>query len=274
MSEDANIDGKKSDNADKIPPSDKPKDKITAFDIPKSDTTLSETPASDNSINNNATSDTPNGSGQFKKKKSFWSTFFKIYLYLFSSLLLIIVIFVLFAQTSMFKNWALQFGVKKVNEMLSEKDAVLSVGSIEGNVLSHFKLNDVSLVMKNDTLAKFKQLELEYDVFPLLDNSVVVNKLILESPQVNLTNVIDKNGDSLWNIAYLLKSDKEKDTVKKEFDWKINAVTVEIRNGAFRFLKDKNSNSPIRDIPMKKIEHLDISNLDITDFNLSLGGEF
>ncbi|MGV8018826.1 MAG: hypothetical protein AB2L26_11705 [Ignavibacteria bacterium] len=48
-----------------------------------------------------------------------------------------------------------------------------------------------------------------------------------------------KTEGRIWNFEYLLKSDKEPDTVKKEFDWKIYADKFEIRNGNFRSVAEK-----------------------------------
>lgn len=200
----------------------------------------------------------------------------KIFRKIFLSLFLLLIALLIFVQTSYFKNLLLHYGVDKVNEMLAEKDARLYVERMEGSVLKDLKLFNISMTVKNDTMFKMDVLDLEYDLKGLARKKVTVKNLILDKPQINFTKIKDKNDSLIWNIAYLLKSDKvkEEDTTKKEFDWKIYADNFEIKNGAFRSLSIKPSDIPIRDVTVKKIINMTTDNLDVTNLNIKLSGAY
>ncbi len=133
-------------------------------------------------------------------------------------------------------------------------------------------MNNVSLVVKKDTLLKLGRLDVSYDLLGLWSKKVKVRSLVIDRPEINLTKVADKDGSRIRNFDYLLKSDKEPDTSKKEFDWKIYADKFEIRNGNFRSIAEKDENVPVRNVVMRKIKSLDFDNLDVTDINLNLFG--
>jgi hypothetical protein len=203
-----------------------------------------------------------------KKRKIFRKIFYTfILLFLISAVLL---------QLPFVRNYILHFAVDKVNEKLAGRDSRLYVESIEGNILKHPKINGISLVVKNDTMFKIGYVEVEFGLASLFNKKVKVKNLILDNPQINFTKVRDKNDSLVWNLEYLIRPDvpKEEDTSKSEFDWKIYADNVEIRNLAFRSLAFKNSDLPIRMIQMKQIPSIDVDNLDIYDFNLKLSASY
>jgi hypothetical protein len=156
-----------------------------------------------------------------------------------------------------------------------DKDSKIYAESIEGTIVKGFKLKNVSLVVKQDTMLKFSELEASYSIHRLFKKEVYIRSAVLSDLQGNFTNVKDKNGESLWNFEYLLKKeDIEEDTTKKEFDWKITVKNFELKNGAVRFLEEKNSDKPIREIPVEQTAKLDISNLDVKNLNLNLSGYY
>ncbi|MCX6156865.1 MAG: translocation/assembly module TamB domain-containing protein [Ignavibacteriae bacterium] len=206
---------------------------------------------------------------QVKKKR-------KIFRKIFLALFLLFFALIIIVQTSFFKNWLLHFGVDKVNEMLAEKDSRLYVERIEGSIFRDFQLINISLTVKKDTMFKLDKLELAFDLSGLARKKVTVNNLILDKPQINFTKIRDKNDSLMWNLDYLLKSDKvkEEDTTTSEFKWNIYADNVEIRNGAFRSLDLKQDGIPIRDAVMKKIISINRDSLDVTNLNIQLSGSY
>lgn len=188
---------------------------------------------------------------------------------------LILITFFIFIQTSFFKNWLLQYGVNKVNEVLVEKDSRLFIEKVEGSVFKDLSFFNISLTVQKDTMFKLNKIELGYDLSGLFNKTVKVKNLFLENPQINFTKLKDKNGILIWNIDYLLISDKtDTDTTKSEFDWKIYADNVEIVNGSFRSLEIKDSDIPIRNLNMKKMSYLTFSALDVVELNLKLNASY
>jgi hypothetical protein len=211
-----------------------------------------------------------------KKKKSFLRKLFK-FLFISSGAFITLLIFlVIFIQTPFFKNWLLHYAVGKINESLSEKESRLYAGSIEGTIIRGFTLKDAGIIVRSDTMIKFSELDANYNLHRLLNKEIFIRSISLSNPRINFTKIKDKNGELLWNFAYLLKKEKEEeeDTTKKEFDWKITAKNFELINGNVRFLAEKNSDKPLSEIVMKEISKLDINNLDVTNLNIKLSGYY
>ena len=103
-----------------------------------------------------------------------------------------------------------------------------------------------------------------------------MKNLIIDNPQINFTKIKDNNDSLIWNIEYLLKSDKvkEEDTIKSEFDWKIYADNFELMNGAFRSIEFKDSKLPIRDIVVKTMPNITSFELDVTELNIKLNATY
>ncbi len=210
-----------------------------------------------------------------KPKKSLLGRIFKfIFIFLICIVLLVIGLFI-FIQTDTFDKIALNYALDKINESLAKKDATIHAESLTGNLFKGFTLNKASVKVKGDTLLKFNSLQADYNIWDLLNKEITVRNLILKEPQINITNVRDKNDSVKWNIAYLLESDeKDEDTTTSEFDWGITAENLVIENGAVRILEDKNSNLPIRDIVMPKLDTFEISKFDMSDLNLKLSAKY
>lgn len=235
-----------------------------------------------------------NNDSNNKPEKSFFgkliSKLFKLGVFLFLLLMIILV----FLQTDFFDKLALNYVLDKVNTSLEKKDSRISAKSLTGNIFKGFKLNDGSVRVKNDTLLKFTSIQAEYNVFKLFYNSdevwyrklsnlltlninkeISVQKLILKEPQINLTNVKDKNDSLLLNLDYLLASDEpDTDTTTSPFDWGITAENITIENGAIRILENKNSDLPIRDIVMQKLDTFNFAYTDLTNLNLNLSAKY
>ena len=210
-----------------------------------------------------------------KKKKSFLRKLIKIIVISSGSFITLLICLLIFIQTPYFKNRLLQYVVNTVNESLAEKDSRLYAESIEGTIIRGFTLKNVGVIVKNDTMLKFSELDANYNLHRLAKKEIYLRSVSLTNPQINFTKIKDKNGELVWNFEYLLKKEKEEeDTAKKEFDWKITAKNFELINGAVRFLAEKNSDKPIREIEMSQISSIDLSNLDVTGLNIKLSGYY
>lgn len=211
-----------------------------------------------------------------KKKIGCLGRIFRLFLFSFLGILLFLIGLVLFLQTSFAKNWILHYAIDKVNESLASKDSRVYAESISGSIINGLRLNNASVVVKKDTLLKLNNIELGYDLWGIPNKNIYVSKVTLDNPVINLTKVNFTNDSLMWNLNYLLRSDKEEpeDTTKSPFDWKITADKIEIINGNFRILADKNSSLPIGEIPVTNINNFGISNLYVSNFNLELSAKY
>lgn len=208
------------------------------------------------------------------KKKSVLRRILKIFLYFFGFIILLIAALIILLQTTFFKSWVLHIAVDKINESFVEKDSRFYAETLEGNLITGIKIKNAGVIVKQDTMICFDELDVDYRLLPLLDQNVDARNVVLINPTVNFTK-IPTNVDTLWNIAFLFKSaPKPEDTTKKEFKWKINAQNVEIRNLNFRMLDFKPQPVPIRQISMLTMDSLNLNHLDVRNFNLKLSGFF
>ena len=213
---------------------------------------------------------------KIKKKKSFFRKLTKFVFILSIILVVILATFIIFIQTSFFKNWALHYAVDKLNESFVTKETTISAESIGGSIFRDLSLINVSVVTKKDTLIKFDKIELDYFLPSILYKRISVYNLIIFRPQVNLTKVRDRNDSLIWNFEYVLKPEKPKeiDTSKKEFDWDVRVENLIIFRCNFRILENKGKDIPIRNIDMPFLKNLDLSNLDVQNFNVNLSAHY
>ncbi len=203
------------------------------------------------------------------KKKKIIKRLFKYFLWIDTAIFILIVTIVILLQTTFFKTWLLHIAVDKINKSLSSKESYITAESLEGNIITNLKLNNVSIIVKNDTLIKLKYVKLNHKFFRLFDKVIDVDNLEVEEPQVNLTKVISGT-DTLWNFEYLLKSEvPEIDTTKKEFDWEIFVKNIDIVNLNFRSLAFKNSTSSFGETEVKNKDRFDLDDLNISNLNLN-----
>lgn len=203
--------------------------------------------------------------------KSFIGRLFRFFVIAVLAIIILIIGIIFFIQTDTFDKLALDFALIKINTALEPKRSTIYAESLTGNLLKGFTLNNGSVKVKDDTLLKFNSIEAKYSIWQLLNSEISVQDLILRDPQINLTKIKDKNDSLKWNLTYLLESDEiDEDTTTSEFDWVINAENVSIENGAVRILEEKNSNLPIRDIVMQKLDTFELWKLDMNDLNLNL----
>lgn len=199
----------------------------------------------------------------------------KIFRKIFLLLFLLFILILIFIQTSLFKNWLLQYGVDEINKLLVEKESVLSIGRIEGSILKDLKLFNISLTVKKDTIFKLDLVDIEYSLSGLVQKKIEIKSLILDKPEINFTKILNKKDSLIWNISYLLESEKkEEDTTTSEFDWEIFTDNFEVKNGAFRSLDIKNINIPIREAILKNVSHLKADSLDVTALNIKLNAQY
>lgn len=210
-----------------------------------------------------------------KQKKSLAVRLFKWFIFLIIALILLAGGLIIFIQTDYFDKIALGIALDKINASLADKDAAIYAESLTGNLLKGFTLNKGSIKVKGDTLLKFKSIQADYSILALLNKEISVQSLIIKEPQINITNVKDKNDSLKWNIAYLLEgSEKDEDTTSSEFDWGITAERLKIENGAIRILEDKSSPLPLREIKMPLLDTFQIGKFDMNELNLNLSAKY
>ena len=146
---------------------------------------------------------------------------FKITLWIFASLLLIIIGTAIFSQTQIFRDWLRDKIVATANEQLNGE---LAIRRIEGNLIRHFTLHDNLLTQAQDTVLHLPKLTVRFDWRKLLDNEILLNVVALDSPLVKLT----QNANNEWAVQNLTKPSEEDST---EFDWLFRLEKARLSGG-------------------------------------------
>ena len=153
----------------------------------------------------------------------------KIIVGFFLAFLLLLVLAPLIIQTRPFKSWLASLLEKNVNKNLN---ATLSIGRIDGNFFSALYLQDIVLTAQQDTIARIPGIAVEYSLRHLLQKSVVLHKVAIDSPFFN----IQQDADSTWNVQKIIPETEPKqeqtpsDTTGKQsgFEWRIELESFQL----------------------------------------------
>jgi len=205
------------------------------------------------------------------RKKSIFRRLTKYLVYLIITFIAVFVFLFLFVQTERFNTWLLDYSFNKLNESWKTKDGKIYAESLRGNIFTGLRLYNGNITVKKDTLIKFANVQVKYNLLALLNKEMIISHISVNSPEINLTKVKDENGDLVWNLDYLLRSEEKKvDTAKKVFDWKVKVEDLKINNGSIRMIADRPQTLPIRSIKMKHIDSLNFDYLDLYNLHADL----
>ncbi len=102
----------------------------------------------------------------------------------------------------------------------------LTIGSLKGTLLSDFSITDITITTESDTVLYTGEIQIDYDLFPLLRKEIRLNRVLIRNVEASLI----QDNDSVWNFMKLMKEKSpEPDTSSTEFTWKIlvNEFTFE-----------------------------------------------
>jgi len=147
----------------------------------------------------------------------------KYTLIILTGFILLISALLLFTQTSFFKEKAKNQLIKIVEGQLILN---LEIDNIEGNFYDNLSLNNIRFIDNDSIVATFHSIKIDYDLLPLIRNTIHIDSVIISNPSVHLW----QNKDSVWNIKEYIKPGVAKKE-KKEFVFRIDAGFVAIRDG-------------------------------------------
>lgn len=186
----------------------------------------------------------------------------------FITLFIILAIIFGFSQTSTFRNM-LRDKILEISQNSLNGD--LNIEKVEGTLLTHLVLKNISLSNDSDTIFMAKRIEVALNPFYILAKRIKVTKFLVKDAQFNLL----ENVDGSWNIGNIVKEDTSSILAEKDIE-----VVEEDSLNEFPFLIDI-SNFELKDITFvaKKYQYRNIEtsydfiNYDdiyIKNFNLSV----
>lgn len=126
--------------------------------------------------------------------------FLKIILGLFGLLVLLLLAAAALTQTQRFRDWLRDEIVAAAREKINGR---LALGKIEGNLISQFKITNLTITRDGETVVRVPRLEFGFSPRELWDRRVLINLLLIDSPAIHLR----QNPDSSWNVQNLIVTD-------------------------------------------------------------------
>jgi hypothetical protein len=185
--------------------------------------------------------------------------FFKI-IYSLAVVVLFLAVAVLgFTQTRAFRSYMRSQLIETVHKELGGE---LSLGTIEGNLVSGFHVDNVVLRKDGEAILTVPSVEARYDPFSLIARRIAVSRITLTKPFFSLT----RSTAGSWTIGRLLKSSPG-DTVPSS--WAISLKQVQLIDGGIRIVDSlalvrRSADSSLQIAPGR----FDYSNLQIDSLNL------
>ena len=143
---------------------------------------------------------------------------------IFIIFLSLLVIVILISQTGFFKDFLRDVITDKLNDSI---DGKLLIGEIQGDLFSNIEIENINLTKDNSPLISVKRMEINYNLFSLLENKINIHSLRIDSIEFNLI----QQKDSTWNISSVFKSSG--DTSSTPFDWAVYLDEFQIQNSRF-----------------------------------------
>jgi hypothetical protein len=151
--------------------------------------------------------------------------FFRITYYLSSIFLFVLIAIIGYTQTRSFKTYLR-------NTLLLESRTALNgqlqLGSIDGNLLTGFTVDTVSIRGYTDELFSSERIEFKYDLLGFFFKRIAFNNIVIVKPHIHIYRSI--NGT--WNVARLIKP-TQKDTTP--FAWTINIKRLKLQGAELVF---------------------------------------
>ncbi len=155
--------------------------------------------------------------------RKFFKVLFSTIFILFAVLVVGVFVFIKTFDLNSYKAYA----EKMVQEQLGRKlslngDAYLGLSLVPTIVLEDVEFANPAWA-KNPQMVKVKKLDVTFAVLPLLSKQIVIDKVILEEPQINLE--VAQNGDASWDFP-ALDTPQPQAVKKAESGWLISVANA------------------------------------------------
>ncbi|MEL1253072.1 translocation/assembly module TamB domain-containing protein [Flavobacterium sp. DGU38] len=204
-----------------------------------------------------------------KKTIHYFKKTLRILLWCVGSVVAILLVLIILIQVPSVQNFVKDKAVTYLHKKIKTKVSLnhISIKFPKDVVLEGFYFED----QKKDTLLAGKRLEVDVDLFKLVNSELEINSVSLENVKAN----ISRNKEGVFNFDYIIKAFESKEPKAEDPDskpFKISVVKVNLDNVKFNF-KDDFSKNDIRvnlthfDTKFKEFD-LDKMNFNIPNINL------
>lgn len=124
-------------------------------------------------------------------------------------ILLLLLLAALLIQTEPAKRKIARVAETQVGKFINGN---LTIGKIEGNFFTSLSIQNLLITMEQDTLAQIDELKANYNLWPLLQNTLYIYSVEITHPQI----LLKQENDSVWNVQQLVKPGPEKPEPESE----------------------------------------------------------
>lgn len=176
----------------------------------------------------------------------------------FVSIFILLFLFFAFSQTSTFREILRKKVVEIANDAINGK---ISIGKLEGTLITHLVLRNVSLENNSDTMLVAKKIELALNPFYILVKKIKVTKLTISDAKISLLEI----EPDFWNYTNLVKPDTtEEDTSKSVFPLLVDISDFSLENISFKYKRNQYLNN------YTKYETINYDDLEFENLNLQV----
>ncbi len=192
------------------------------------------------------------------KKRPLFRRIINYFIYLGVGIIVLLLIAFGFTQTSSFRSWLKDVIVEQVN---SSTNGVLSIGRIDGTILSSIILNNTLYKLDNDTVFIAEKIEVKTSPLKLIFKIFYFRKIEIADAQISFLR--DENGQ--LNISRIIKpSEEPEDTTASEFNWKLQVADLSFKNVGFKLQNFD------RKFSFAEYNHPDMNDLRLDSLNIEL----
>ena len=151
--------------------------------------------------------------------------FFRITYYLGGIFLFVLIAIIGYTQTRSFKTYL------RNTLLLNSRTALngqLQLGTIDGNLLTGFMVDSVSLRGYADEILSSEHIEFKYDLFGFFFKRIAFNNIVIVKPRIHIYRSVD----GTWNVVRLIKP-TQKDTTP--FAWTIDIKRLKLQDAELVF---------------------------------------
>ena len=149
---------------------------------------------------------------------------FKRIAYVLLGVLLFLLLVAGFTQTQFFRDRLRALVLSNLDSLLI---AAVELGEIDGNLITGFSVDHLSLKVEDEYLLVADRLDLKYDLFQIPGNTISIDRCTLVKPAIALL----RGKDSLWNFERMIRPTPEDTSGPAPFKWVIFVNRLEIQDG-------------------------------------------
>jgi hypothetical protein len=183
---------------------------------------------------------------------------FTISLYVVAGFTVLLLLVAGATQTQFFRNRLREAAASALDSLLV---ADVSLGELDGNLISGFSLGPITIRDNSDTVLAVERLDLRYDLFQIPGRTIAVKSVLLVRPRINLVC----GRDGIWNLRRMIRSSPADTTAAGPFNWSIVLRSFELRDGRVSLT---DSSAPAAEHEPKDGDHVDYHRFRLTHVNL------